>query len=342
MNSKFEITQYISYLNNKLKQKFKPLDNGCWEWTKEKDQWGYGVLHIYANGKRLKRISASKASWIIQNNKDVPLGMVVCHKCDNRSCVNPQHLFLGTFKDNMQDCKRKGRLSSKKISRKNPFRTYETDEERFLAKVTKVKKANGCWEWISSRDRSGYGVFLYNKKVIPAHRISWQFFIGEIPKNKIICHKCDNRLCVNPKHLFVGTHKENAVDCSKKSRNISQTNPEKIPKGEKHGNAQSSNKIILEIFKKSSNFSLNELSKIYQLRKNYIKDILTGRTWNSITGLPKYIANSKNKKKEEWLVIATKLAKNNNGKLPKGLREKGFIGLEACIKKYPFFFNHLK
>ena len=148
-------------------------------------------------------------------------------------------------------------------------------------------------------------------------------------------------MCVNPEHLFIGTNKDNALDCSKKKRNISQTNPDKIPKGENHGNAKLSNNIILEIIQKSKEFSIDELSKIFKIKKSYIRNILNGKIWNSVTNLPKYQTKTKNKSKEEWLIIAENLSLNNNGKLPKNLRSKGYAGLEACIKKYPYFFKHL-
>jgi len=325
-------------MNSKFSSKFEIKENGCWEWTKEKDQWGYGVLHIYQGKKRIKRISASKASWILKNEKEIPQNMLVCHHCDNRLCVNPDHLFLGTCKDNMQDCKNKDRLFKGNKSRKHIYKKYDKVEDRFLSKIE--KKNNACWEWTSSRDKSGYGVFLYEGKVKFAHRISWILFVGEIG-NKIICHKCDNRLCVNPQHLFIGTHKENAIDCSSKKRNIAQTNPEKIPKGENHGNSKLKNTIVLEIVEKSSTMTLEEVSQFYNLKKEYIRKILRGDIWSSVTLIHKRKYVHKRKNKKEWLAIAEQLANKNNGKLPKGLRKKGFASLENCIYKHPDFFKHL-
>lgn len=336
-----EILQHINYIEKKFWNKVNVIDdeNSCWEWLKEKDKWGYGVVHIYQKSKRIKRISASKASWIIKNKQEITDGLVVCHKCDNRKCVRPDHLFLGTHKDNMQDCKNKGRLSKNKKTRNLPYKKYKDDNERFLCKI--IKQKNECWEWISSKDKSGYGVFLYKKKVKPAHRVSWQLFVGEIPEEKIICHKCDNRLCVNPNHLFIGTNKDNAVDCYNKKRNISQTNPEKTPKGELHGNAKLSNKIILEIINDYKNISLDEISKKYKITKNYINNIIKGKIWTSVTKIAKYQQKEKYKTIREWITIAENLAKEYNNKLPKGLRQKGFRGLETCIKKNPNLFKHL-
>lgn len=79
-------------------------DNDCWEWMACKMGNGYGKIRW---PKRL--IGAHRVSWMIANNKDIPNGMCVLHRCDNPGCMNPNHLFLGTHADNMQDAFDKGR-----------------------------------------------------------------------------------------------------------------------------------------------------------------------------------------------------------------------------------------
>jgi len=76
----------------------------CWLWTASKTNTGYGTL-----GRKTRRYLAHRYSWIIHNG-EIPNGMCVCHHCDTPLCVNPEHLFLGTQKDNMKDASKKGRV----------------------------------------------------------------------------------------------------------------------------------------------------------------------------------------------------------------------------------------
>jgi hypothetical protein len=84
---------------------------------------------------------------------------------------------------------------------------------------SRVRKGDDCWEWLGRTSTNGYGAVWADKRDRRAHRVAWELVNGPIPDGLYVCHHCDNKRCVRPDHLFIGTATDNMQDALRKGRN---------------------------------------------------------------------------------------------------------------------------
>jgi hypothetical protein len=144
-------------------------------------------------------------------------------------------------------------------------------KDRFFSKVFKNSKT-GCWEWTAQKDKDGYGRISFCCKPHLAHRISFEIHHGEIPGGMMVLHRCDNRPCVNPDHLFLGDHLSNMADMALKGRS---------PSGAYHHRpcAVLTEKDVLEI-KSAKGVTQRTLAAQYGVGQDQISRIRTGKRWS--------------------------------------------------------------
>jgi hypothetical protein len=113
--------------------KYQVINDDCWGWSGTKDQHGYGKLSNRI-GRKGSPERAHRVSYEYAFGK-IPDGLCVCHKCDNPECTNPAHLFLGTQKENMQDCARKGRINEISLKNLDPNPKLTIEQVKEIAAI---------------------------------------------------------------------------------------------------------------------------------------------------------------------------------------------------------------
>ena len=137
----------------------------------------------------------------------------------------------------------------------------EKAKKRFLSSF--IEDSSGCHLWVKTKDRNGYGKMSILRKSVQAHRYSWELHNGrKIPDGMVVMHKCNNKSCVNPDHLEIGTLSENAVHAILTNRRkISVLNEDQV-------------KLI-----RSSSLPSLELAKLFDVTFSCIDDIKKMKTW---------------------------------------------------------------
>lgn len=141
--------------------------------------------------------------------------------------------------------------------------------------LSTVKQPNGCWEFIGATNPSGYAYISDAGKRIGVHRLAYQLAKGPIPKTLVVRHSCDNRRCVNPDHLLLGSHTQNVLDRVSRGRSAV---------GEAHGRSVLMAAQVMEIRARyaTGEVSQEQLANEYQVNRNTIRSIIKGATWGHL------------------------------------------------------------
>jgi hypothetical protein len=152
----------------------------------------------------------------------------------------------------------------KGVYHRKPFQGTVFDR---LEKGSIPEPNSGCHIWIGDVTVRGYGLLRWEGKRVYAHRLSWSAHNRQaIPDGMAICHRCDNPYCVNPGHLFLGTHQENMGDAVTKRR---------FPLGTRHWNAKLTEDDIADI--RNSTRYQYELAEKYNVTQGYISELKSGK-----------------------------------------------------------------
>lgn len=157
------------------------------------------------------------------------------------------------------------------------YRAHDPERE-FWDRVVRSKHPQACWIWSGYVTPAGYGRLKHHRKCTAAHRFSYELANGPIPENMCVCHHCDNRRCVRPAHLFLGTNTDNHADMVRKGRHT---------KGETNGTSKLSDEDV-RCMRTIARLGVScaELGRIFGVHKNAAALAIRGRNWAHVTEPP--------------------------------------------------------
>jgi hypothetical protein len=218
-------------------------EDECWGWKGRKTPYGAGrftIEHTIGGKRIVETYFANRFSYEYFTGNKITT-RYLDNICERRDCCNPKHLRPRDFDSRFWD---------------------NTD------------RSNGCWVWQGHIDKStGYGSITIDHETFATHRIAYEVYNGvKIPSGKMVLHSCNNRRCINPEHLRVGTQEDNMQDMIESGNSC---------RGEKNGNSIYTEKQMTEIktYMKENPHSLAWISRTLGIPYPTIKDIAHGRIW---------------------------------------------------------------
>ena len=134
------------------------------------------------------------------------------------------------------------------------------------------RSGEGCWNWTGAINSGGYGSFLLNGVIGSASRAAWLLFVGLIPEGQVVCHRCDNRKCVRPTHLFLGTTKDNVADAVDKGRHP-------MPKATRRMTPET---VKTMRTRRTAGERQTVLAKEYGMSQAQVSNIVRGQHWKEV------------------------------------------------------------
>ena len=144
--------------------------------------------------------------------------------------------------------------------------------ERFWSKID-VSTPDACWEWKAGKSPMGYGRYRLPERAVFAHRYAYELVHGPIPDGLFACHRCDNPGCVNPAHIFLGTHDDNMRDMVSKGRHTA---------GDKNASRKVSAIEVTQIrARRDAGETLKAIGDSYGITRQAVHLIVTRQTWRA-------------------------------------------------------------
>lgn len=154
------------------------------------------------------------------------------------------------------------------------IRALPLTQERIKKRI-EVDPETGCWNWTGVLHRQGYGMIRSGRTNHLTHRASFKVFKGEIPDGMFVCHHCDNRKCVNPDHLFLGTVQDNQADMKRKNRSVY---------GEKCKTSKLTESDVKQILLMKGSVPQRAIAKKFNVSPSLICMLMKGKVWERTTG----------------------------------------------------------